>query len=143
MQVKGEPRAMISTSRVVGKGKAPVYRPGRPNSPSAIKSLVMSNNWSQSKDGFRTVYRNAVGKTRPILLGGLTMRQISDLVANRIPQVGQFINIVERFISRKNSILRDAGDIAKRWEKLQRRDLAMSHLIGRVMHQAKIGRAHV
>ena len=83
MQVTSEPRAMMSTSRVVGKGKAPVYRPGRPNSPSAIKSLVTSNSWSQSKDGFRTVYRNAVGKTRPVLLGGLTMRQISDLVANR------------------------------------------------------------
>lgn len=136
MEVKGEPRAMMATSRVVGKGKAPVYRPGRPNSPSAIKSLVTSNSWGSSKDAFRTVYRNAVGKAGPVLLGGLTMRQISDLVNNRIPQVGQFINIVERFVARKNSILRESGDISKRWAKLQGKDPDLSRLIGRVMHQA-------
>lgn len=132
MQVKGQPRAQMSTSRVVKKIKAPVFRAGRANSPDAMRELMKSTNWNNA----RVVYENMRGDIKPVLLGALTLRQISDLVRNRIPQVRQFIEIVESYMSRKNAILRESGEISKRWERLQNKHSELSKLIGRVMHRA-------
>ncbi|NBS71545.1 hypothetical protein EBT31_21935, partial [bacterium] len=132
MQVKGEPRAMMSTTRKVKKIKAPVFRAGRPNSPDAMRELMKSTNWSNA----RVVYENMRGAIKPGLLGALTLRQISDLVANRIPQVRVFIDRVESYASDKNNTLRESGEISKRWERLQSKDPELSRQLGRVMHMA-------
>ena len=132
MQVKGEPRAMMATSRVLRKTKAPIFRAGRPNSPDAMGELMKSTNWSNA----RVVYENIRGSVKPAFLGALTLRQISDLVNDRIPQVRQFIDVVESYMSRKNAILRESGDISKRWERLQSKNPELSRLLGRVMHRA-------
>jgi len=132
MQVKGQPRAMMSTTRRVKKVKAPVFRAGRANSPDAMRELMKSTNWSNA----RVVYENMRGAIKPGLLGALTLRQISDLVANRIPQVRVFIDRVESYASDKNNTLRESGEISKRWERLQSKDPELSRQLGRVMHMA-------
>jgi len=110
-------------------------RPGMPNQPSAIKRLMTSRKWDSA---LMREFRSMEASARPYALGVLTLRQLDDLIAGRLPQITNFIRVTEEFLSRKNSILQEAGDISKSWEALQSADPEMSQQIGRVMHMATI-----
>lgn len=111
---------------------------GMPNQKTDVNRLLTSQNWNDVKRELPRLLRSMSATARPYLLGGLTLRQLNDLVAGRIPQISNFIRVTEEFLSRKNGILKEAGDISKRWERLQGRDPEMSTRIGRVMHMATI-----
>lgn len=111
---------------------------GAVNTPTALNKLMTSRSWNDVKSTFPIVFSSASASARPSLLGALTLRQISDLVRNRIPQVQSFIRKAEDFLARKNGILQESGDISKRWERIQARDPEMSRKIARVMHSATI-----
>lgn len=131
MSVKTTPKAM-STEMIK---TVPV---GAVNTPTALNKLMTSRSWNDVKSTFPIVFSSASASARPSLLGALTLRQISDLVRNRIPQVQSFIRKAEDFLARKNGILQESGDISKRWERIQARDPEMSRTIARVMHSATI-----
>jgi hypothetical protein len=111
---------------------------GAANTPTAISKLMTSRSWNDVKGTFPTVVSSTTASARPSLLGALTLRQISDLVRNRIPQVQSFIRKAEDFLARKNGILQESGDISKRWERLQSANPETSRTIARVMHAATI-----
>jgi len=111
---------------------------GRPDSKSAIKNMMTSRSWGEVKAQWPIFYSSLKADLRPIALGGLTLRQIADLVNKRIPQVDNFIRVAEEYLSRKNQILSESGDITKRWQRLQAVDPDMSRNIGAVMHEATI-----
>ncbi len=131
MDVKSTPKAMATQMIKT----VPI---GAVNTPTAISKLMTSRSWNDVKGTFPTVFSSASASARPALLGALTLRQISDLVRNRIPQVQSFIRKAEDFLARKNGILQESGDIAKRWERIQARDPEASRTIARVMHAATI-----
>ena len=131
MSVKTTPKAM-STEMIK---TVPI---GAANTPTALGKLMTSRSWNDVKSTFPVVFSSASASARPSLLGALTLRQISDLVRNRIPQVQSFIRKAEDFLARKNGILQESGDISKRWERIQARDPEMSRKIARVMHSATI-----
>jgi hypothetical protein len=131
MDVKSTPKAM--TKQMIKN--VPV---GAANTPTAINKLMTSKSWNDVRSTFPTVLSSASASARPSLLGALTLRQISDLVRNRIPQVQSFIRKAEDFLARKNGILQESGDIAKRWERLQSANPETSRTIARVMHAATI-----
>ena len=106
--------------------------------PSSFSRLMKSQNWNDARTRFPTFYNSAKASARPGLLGMLTMRQIADLVAKRIPQVDNFIRVTEDFLARKNNILRVSGDISKRWERMQAAKPEVSKLLAKVMHAATI-----
>jgi hypothetical protein len=110
-------------------------RPGMPNQPSAIKRLMTSRKWDNA---LMREFRSLASSARPYVLGVLTLRQLDDLVAGRLPQLTNFIRVTEEFLSRKNSIVQEVGDISKSWEALQSADPEMSQQLGRVMHMATI-----
>jgi hypothetical protein len=99
---------------------------------------MTASQWNEIRRDMPYILSTATSATRPQLLGALTLRQIDDLVRGRIPQVGNFIRVVERFLSRKNNILRESGEISQRWEEMQRKYPDMSRLLARVMHSATI-----
>ena len=111
---------------------------GRPNSPTAIKHLMGSKSWREVKANWPTAYASAKASVRPILLGALTLRQLADLVNKRLPQLENFIRVVENYMARKNAILKESGDISKRWERLQSRNPDVSRTLGKLMHGATI-----
>ena len=131
MDVKSSPKAMATQMIKT----VPI---GAVNTPTAIGKLMTSRSWNDVKGTFPTVFSSASATARPTLLGALTLRQISDLVRNRIPQVQSFIRKAEDFLARKNGILQESGDISKRWERIQAKDPEMSRTIARVMHAATI-----
>ena len=108
-------------------------RPGMPNQPSAIKRLMTSRSWGRA--AIRE-YHSMSAEVRPTALGLLTLRQLDDLIAGRLPQISNFIRVTEDFLSRKNSILRESGEISQKWEALQSADPDMSRQVGVVMHMA-------
>jgi hypothetical protein len=117
------------------KTKTTTFKPGMPNQPGAIARLMKGSSWSQQA---MKEFRSMAASARPAALGLLTLRQIDDLVAGRIPQLSNFIKVTEDFLARKNSILKESGEISKAWEKLQGKDPAKSRQIGLVMHMATI-----
>jgi hypothetical protein len=106
--------------------------------PATISKLMTASQWNEIRRDMPYILSTATSATRPQLLGALTLRQIDDLVRGRIPQVGNFIRVVERFLSRKNNILRESGEISQRWEEMQRKYPDMSRMLARVMHSATI-----
>jgi hypothetical protein len=105
--------------------KTNVFRPGMPNQPGMIARLMRGSSWSQQA---MKEFRSMKASARPAALGLLTLRQIDDLIAGRIPQLSNFIKVTEDFLSRKNSILKESGEISKSWEKLQSKDAEMFHI---------------
>jgi len=131
MSVKSTPKAMA-------KQMVKAVPIGAVNTPAAINKLMTSRSWNEVRSTFPIAFSSAAASARPAMLGALTLRQISDLVRNRIPQVQSFIRKAEDFLARKNGILQESGDIAKRWERIQARDPETSRTIARVMHGATI-----
>ena len=132
MAVKSTPKAM---SRIALKA----VPAGMPQPTSAtITQLMTPSRWNEIRRDMPYILSTATSSTRPQLLGALTMRQIDDLVRGRIPQVGNFIRVMEVFLSRKNNILRESGEISQRWEEMQRKNPEMSRMLARVMHGATI-----
>ena len=131
MDVKSTPKAMT-------KQMIKAVPTGAANTPTAISKLMTSRSWNEVRGTLPTVISSAAATARPALLGALTLRQISDIVRGRIPQVQSFIRKAEDFLARKNGVLQESGDIAKRWERLQSANPEMSKTIARTMHAATI-----
>jgi hypothetical protein len=129
MTVTTGPKAMAT-----GKRKPKITPTGMPNQPSTIRRWMQTRNWNQVK----REYRNINAALRPAFLGVLTLRQIDDLVAGRIPQIRNFIKVTEDFLARKSNILEESAKISRRWELLQSKDPDMSRKLGAVMHSATI-----
>jgi hypothetical protein len=129
MTVTTGPKAMAT-----GKRKPKITPTGMPNQPSTIRRWMQTRNWNQVKREFR----NMDAALRPAFLGVLTLRQIDDLVAGRIPQIRNFIKVTEDFLARKSNILEESAKISRRWELLQSKDPDMSRKLGAVMHSATI-----
>ncbi len=132
MAVKSTPKAM---SRIALKA-VPAGMP-QPTS-TTVRKLMTPTQWDEIRRDMPYILSTATSATRPQLLGALTLRQIDDLVRGRIPQVGNFIRVTERFLSRKNNILQESGEISQRWEEMQRKNPEMSRMLARVMHAATI-----
>ena len=129
-ETKAEPRAMA--------GRIAAVPAGMQNTPSTLKQLQKSRTWAEAQGPFGQLVTSAKAASRPQLLGALTLRQIGDLVRNRVPQVNNFIRLTEEFLARKNNILKESGDILKLWERMQSSDPAESKALAKVMHEATI-----
>jgi hypothetical protein len=127
-----------STPKAMARIALKAVPAGVQNTPSTVRRLMTPTEWNEIKRDMPFILSSATASTRPQLLGALTLRQIDDLVRDRIPQVGNFIRVVERFIARKNNILRESGVISQRWEEMQRKSPEMSRLLAKVMHAATI-----
>jgi hypothetical protein len=131
MNVTTGPKAMATK----GPRRRTTVPAGMPNQPSTIKRWLMADTWGSGK--IREL-RSLDASARVAYLGGLTMRQINDLVGGRLPQISNFINVTEQFLARKSQILKESGDISRKWERLQAADPNMSRQLGAVMHSATI-----
>jgi len=132
MTVKSTPKAM---SRIALKA---VPEGAQMPTRTTVRRLMTPTEWNEIRRDMPYILSSATSATRPQLLGALTLRQIDDLTRGRIPQVGNFIRVVERFLARKNNILRESGEISQRWEEIQRKSPDMSRLLAKVMHAATI-----
>jgi hypothetical protein len=131
MNVTTGPKAMATK----GPRRRTTVPKGLPNQPSTIRRWMMADTWTNGK---MRELRSLNAEARKAYLGMLTLRQINDLVGGRIKQVGNFINVTEQFLAKKSQILKESGDISRKWERLQSADPDMSRQLGVVMHSATI-----
>lgn len=133
MNVTTGPKAM-ATQRPP-RPKLKIVPKGLPNQPSTIRRWMMADTWTNGK---MRELRSLNAGARKAYLGMLTLRQINDLVGGRIKQIGNFINVTEQFLAKKSQILKESGDISRKWERLQSANPDMSRQLGVVMHSATI-----
>jgi len=126
-----KPRAMATK----GPRRRTTVPKGLPNQPSTIRRWMMADTWTNGK---MRELRSLNAGARKAYLGMLTLRQINDLVGGRIKQIGNFINVTEQFLAKKSQILKESGDISRKWERLQSANPDMSRQLGVVMHSATI-----
>ena len=125
-----------------GKGR-PKIPPGNvpggmPNQLSTRKRLMkMVLRGASWEDGKRE-WRNLAAAQRPYFLALITLRQVDDLVRGRIPQLTNFIRVVEQFQARKSNIIADADKISRKLELLQSEDASMMRKMAAVAHTASI-----
>jgi hypothetical protein len=127
-----------STPKAMARVALKAIPQGLKQTPSTMKRLMTASEWNEVKRDMPWIISSATASTRPQLLGALTLRQIDDLVRDRIPQVGNFIRVTERFLARKNNILQESGKISERWYQLQRANPELSRRIAKLMHAATI-----
>lgn len=101
---------------------------------NTIHHLFTASSW----DDVRGVLNSLSADLRPKFIGSLTLRQINDLVKNRIPQINSFVQRTEQFLAHKNNILQESGNISKTWLRMQTKDPEMSRKLAAVMHEATI-----
>jgi len=131
--ISGPPKPRAMATR--GPRRRTTVPKGMPNQPSTIRRWMMADTWTNGK---MRELRSLNAGARKAYLGMLTLRQINDLVGGRIKQIGNFINVTEQFLARKSQILKESGDISRKWERLQSADPDMSRKLGVVMHSATI-----
>ena len=127
-----------STPKAMARVALKAIPQGLKQTPSTMKRLMTASEWNEVKRDMPWIISSATASTRPQLLGALTLRQIDDLVRDRIPQVSNFIRVTERFLARKNNILQESGKISERWYQLQRANPELSRRIAKLMHAATI-----
>ena len=108
--------------------------PGAQTNSNTVRHLFTASSW----DDVKGVLNSLSANLRPKFIGSLTLRQINDLVKNRIPQINTFVQRTEQFLAHKNNILQESGTISKAWLRMQTKDPEMSRKLAAVMHEATI-----
>ena len=108
--------------------------PGVQTNTNTVRHLMTASSWDETKG----VLNSLSADLRPKFIGSLTLRQINDLVKNRIPQINTFVQRTEQFLAHKNGILQESGVISKTWLRMQTKDPEMSRKLAAVMHEATI-----
>jgi hypothetical protein len=78
--------------------------------------------WSGIKDRWRNVY-----------VGALTLRQISDIIGDKVPKVKDFINSVENMLEYRNNILEEIKSEIKPWQEFQSKSPAKAQTLSKLM----------
>ena len=78
--------------------------------------------WSGIKDRWRNVY-----------VGALTLRQISDIIGDKVPKIKQFINSVENMLEYRNNILEEIKSEIKPWQEFQSKSPAKAQTLSKLM----------
>jgi hypothetical protein len=133
--IAGPPKPRAMATQRPPRPKPKIVPKGLPNQPSTIRRWMMADTWTNGK---MRELRSLNAGARKAYLGMLTLRQINDLVGGRIKQIGNFINVTEQFLAKKSQILKESGDISRKWERLQSANPDMSRQLGVVMHSATI-----
>jgi hypothetical protein len=108
--------------------------PGVQTNTNTVRHLMTASSWDETKG----VLNSLSADIRPKFIGSLTLRQINDLVKNRIPQINTFVQRTEQFLAHKNGILQESGAISKTWLRMQTKDPEMSRKLAVVMHESTI-----
>ena len=75
--------------------------------------------WGTVGDSMADLMENVNDTARKYYLGGFTLRQLNDMVGNKVPQFGTFIKKVESMLDDRNRMLEEVRKITDKWMKFQ------------------------
>ena len=85
--------------------------------------------WSGVKDRLRNVY-----------VGALTLRQISDIMGDRVPKIKEFINSVENMLEYRNNILEEVKSEIKPWQEFQSESPTKAQIMSKLMIDSTVAK---
>ena len=92
--------------------------------------------WEDVKDHLPTFMENIKDSTRKHLLGGLTLRQLQDIVGSRVPPFKDFIDRMEAMLDDRNANLNKTRDIVKPWMAWQSKNAQKAKILNALMLDA-------
>jgi len=75
--------------------------------------------WGTVGDSMADLMENVNDTARKYYLGGFTLRQLNDMVGNKVPQFRTFIEKVESMLDDRNRMLEEVRKITDKWMKFQ------------------------
>jgi hypothetical protein len=75
--------------------------------------------WGTVGTSMADLMENVNDTARKYYLGGFTLRQLNDMVGNKVPQFGTFIKKVESMLDDRNRMLEEVRKITDKWMKFQ------------------------
>lgn len=112
----------------------------------SLKERVLASRpeWKDSLDKIRDkIWDPTMAFGRGIKLGAVELRHLSDMAGTKFPLIGGSVRIIEKMISHRGKIMTEAAAIAKDWMALQKKNVAKSKLLGRVMLEATLSGVEV
>ena len=103
---------------------------------SGMDMLIQARDFDERKEVFKAILKGTASKYRPLMLGALTLNQISDVIGDSLPKVSSIIRDMKLMLGAKNAMLKEASDIAQPWALFVRSNPTAARLLGRVMHIA-------
>lgn len=112
----------------------------------SLKERVLASRpeWKDSLNIIRDkIWDPTMAFGRGIKLGAVELRHLSDMAGTKFPLIGGSVRIIEKMISHRGKIMTEAAAIAKDWMALQKKNVAKSKLLGRVMLEATLSGVEV
>ena len=94
--------------------------------------------WGSVRGAMVDFIENVDDTARKYYLGAFTLRQLNDLVGNRIPQFRYFINRVEAMLDDRNQRLEEVRKITDKWQKFQSNKPEQAKILNGVMLDATL-----
>ena len=131
-----EVKALNQQGKLGGYLLDDTFRAG-PESRSWIREIFSKRpSWEEVKEGMPVFLESLKDSTRKHLLGGLTLRQLQDVVGPKVPKFKEFINSMESMLDDRNAILNKTRDIAKPWMEFQSKNKYKSKILNELMLDA-------
>lgn len=89
--------------------------------------------WDNIKEGMPAFLESLKDSSRKYLLGGLTLRQLQDVVGPRVPPFKMFIDRMEGMLDERNASLNKVRDIVKPWQDWQSKNKEKSKILNALM----------
>jgi hypothetical protein len=138
------PRFMAANKPKKPRGKGPITSGFRTNESLKERVLASRPEWKDSLDKIRDkIWDPTMAFGRGIKLGAVELRHLSDMAGTKFPLIGASVRIIEKMISHRGKIMTEAAAIAKDWMALQKKNVAKSKLLGRVMLEATLNGVEV
>jgi hypothetical protein len=138
------PRFMAANKPKKPRGKGPITSGFRTNESLKERVLASRPEWKDSLDKIRDkIWDPTMAFGRGIKLGAVELRHLSDMAGTKFPLIGASVRIIEKMISHRGKIMTEAAAIAKDWMALQKKNVAKSKLLGRVMLEATLSGVEV
>lgn len=100
------------------------------------KAFAGKPSWEGIKANMPLVLQDMGDTLRKHALKALTLRQLNDLVGNKISQLRAFINTSEEMLDECNSILHDVKGVSDKWRVFQKNNPAQAKTLARLMIDA-------
>ena len=122
------------------KAKGSIIAGDVPTAPAFRKFLDRAfdgkPSWEKVKGNMPYVIQNMSDTFRKHALKGLTLRQLNDLVGNRISQFRAFISTAEEMMDESNRILYEVKGVSDEWRVFQNKEPAKAKLLSKLMLDA-------
>lgn len=138
--LQAPPALTVPVAEFNARKKATILSGAVPTSPAFRKFLDKAFEgkpaWEHIKANMPRSLENLSDTFRKHVLKGFTLRQLEDLVGNKVSQLKGFINQAENMLDEQNGILNEVKNTSDKWRVYQRKNPKLSETLSKLMLDA-------